>query len=274
MQRAWFPIVVLSLVTPLAADDTDASADVIKQAATALGNGDAAAFLQNFDPAIPAFKTLRTQATALLKQADAQSTIQFLGNTGDDRARILKVDWNLNLSQRGGSKAVVVRHVQATCRVETRGGQWRITRFEPAGLFAPLEVEGAWNLLEAAAASLTNGNAGGFLSSFSPSMPGYEELRQGAAALVAAGEVQSSIELIDNQGTDESRTLQVDWTLRIIAEDTNVQKGIRNQRVTCRVELQGKRWRIMQVEPAGFFSAALLGLDVPDHRHHGGTLGD
>jgi hypothetical protein len=105
-------------------------------------------------------------------------------------------------------------------------------------------------------------------------MPGYENVRQGAAALVAEGEVQSSIDLIANQGADANRTLEVDWTLRIVAEDTGLQKGMRNAHVKCRVDLQGKRWRITQVEPADFFGAILLGGHVPDKSNGGRALGD
>jgi murein L,D-transpeptidase YcbB/YkuD len=274
MRHLWLPLLVISVTAPLAADDADSAADVVRQAAMALGNGDAAAFAKSLDPSMPGFKALRAQATALLENAETQSSIRFLGNTGDNRSRTVQMDWELRIAEHEASKAMVVRHVQATCRVELRGDQWRITRFAPSNLLAPPQVEGAWNLLESAAAALSNGDAASFLSSFAPSMPDYERVRQGAAALVAEGEVQSSIDLIANQGSDVSRTLEVDWALRIVAEDTGLQKGMRNVRVTCRVDLQGKRWRITQVEPADFFGAILLGVHVPDNGNGGRALED
>jgi len=49
---------------------------------------------------------------------------------------------------------------------------------------------------------------------------------------------------------------------------------MRNAHVKCRVDLQGKRWRITQVEAADFFGAILLGVHVPDNGNGGRALDD
>jgi len=110
---------------------------------------------------------------------------------------------------------------------------------------------------------LSNGDAAGFLSAFDPSMPDNETVRSGVMGLAAQGEVQSSVDLIANEGTDSSRTLEVDWTLQVVDEDTGIRRGGREERVKCRLELQGKHWRITSVAPADFFGAISLGTNFP-----------
>ena len=257
MTHRWLPLLFILAAAPLAADEPAPAADTVKQAATALGDGDAAAFSAAFDSSMPGLAALRSVATGLLRQADVQSSIQFRGDSGDGRSRTLQMDWELRIAERQASTAVTTRRARVTCRLSLGSGQWRIAGFEPPDFFAPPRVEGAWDVLQSAAAALNNGNAAGFLSSFDPSMPDYETLRRGAMALVTEGEVQSSIDLIANEGTDASRALEVDWSLQIVTEDTTIHRAGRDERVKCRVELQGKRWRITRLEPADFFGAMI-----------------
>lgn len=269
MTRRWLPLLMIVAAVPLAADEPATAADTVKQAATALGNGDAAGFAAAFDSAMPGLAALRAGADGLLRQADVQSSIEFRGESGDGRSRTLLMDWKLLIAERGASHAVTTRQARVTCRLALRGGQWRISGFEPSDFFAPTRVDGAWDVLETAAAALSNGDAAGFLSAFDPSMPDYETVRSGVMGLAAQGEVQSSVDLIANEGSDSSRTLEVDWTLQVVDEDTGIRRGGREERVKCRLELQGKHWRITSVAPADFFGAILLGTNFPhqgDHR--------
>jgi hypothetical protein len=274
MTHRWLPLLVILAAAPLAADEPEHAADAVKQAATALGNGDAAAFAAAFDPSMAGLAALRAAATELWRQADVQSSIQFRTDAGDDRSHTLQMDWELRIVEREASKAVTGRQARVTCRVDFHGGHWRISSFEPSDFFEPPHVDGAWDVLHSAAAALNDGNAAGFLSSFDPSMPDYEQVRSGVMALVTEGEVQSSIDLVANDGTDVSRALEVDWTLQIVDEDTNLRRGGRDARVKCRVELQGKRWRITRLEPADFFGAILLGMNLPHDGEGRGVLCD
>lgn len=237
--------------------------DPVYQAATALGNGDLTGFLAVFDPATPGLARIRADAGGLLTQADTQSTIRSAGQSGEGDSRTLLLDWELSITDRDTTRGQTHRNARITCRVAQRKGQWRIVQFEPRDFFRPPHTAGAWNVLESAATALNSGNATEFLSFFDKSTPGYNRLSAGAVALVAEGEVQSSIELVSNQGTDTARTIEVDWTLQVVSEDTRMQRAGREQRVKCRLELQGNRWRIMAIDPVNFFSPILLGNDFP-----------
>lgn len=239
-------------------------ADPVYRAATALGNGDAAGFAAAFDPSTPGLKGIRADAAELVRQADTQSTIRPAGDSGDSTARTLTFDWELRIAGKGAATGQTRRAARVTCRVAQRNGRWRIVQFEPGNFFRPPQTSGAWNVLESAATALNSENAAEFLSFFDKSMPGYDRVSAGAAALVAEGEVQSSIELASNEGTDTVRTLDVDWTLQIVNVDTRIEHASRRQRVKCRLELQGKRWRIVSVDPVDFFSPILLGAKFAD----------
>lgn len=265
MTSRWLTLLILIGTAALAADQPSSATNTVEQAATALGSGDAAGFTAAFDPAMPGLAALRSAATELVQQADVQSTVQFHGESGDSRSRTLQMDWTLRIVEREASKAVTTRQARVTCRVNLRGGQWRIAGIEPAGFFAPPHVEGAWNALQSAAARLNDGNAAGFLAYFDPAMPDYDKVRSGAVALVAEGEVQSAIELNVNEGTDTTRTLEVDWTLQIVNEDTQISQGRREQHLKCRMELQGNQWRITHLDQADFFGPILLGVNFPHH---------
>jgi hypothetical protein len=98
------------------------------------------------------------------------------------------------------------------------------------------------------AASLTAGNAQEFLSAFDRAMPGYEKLRANVTALVRAGETQSYIDIVKNEGDDRARTIEMAWELRVQREGDTAPSR-REARVTCKLEKQGKKWRIVGMEP-------------------------
>jgi murein L,D-transpeptidase YcbB/YkuD len=123
MTPRWLTLLILLGAAPLAADQPSPATDTLEQAATALGNGDPAAFAATFDPAMPGFAALRAAATELVQHTDAQSTIQFQGESGDSRSRTLQMDWTLRIAEREASKAVTTRQAHVTCRVNLRGGQ-------------------------------------------------------------------------------------------------------------------------------------------------------
>ena len=72
-------------------------------------------------------------------------------------------------------------------------------------------------------------------------------------AISRQAEVQSSIEVVENEGDDRRRSLELDWILRIRREQ-EATPGRRQQRVKCRVEKSGKKWRIIALEPLEFFA--------------------
>ena len=110
------------------------------------------------------------------------------------------------------------------------------------------------DLIADAAASLSAGNAAGFLKAFDPAMAGYAKLRENVTGLIAQGDVQSLIDPLEDEGDDRRRLEQFHWTLRILRGQQATSSARREQVVKCRVEKQGGKWRIVELEPIGFFA--------------------
>ena len=110
-----------------------------------------------------------------------------------------------------------------------------------------------WDVIGSLASSLGNGHGAEFLDAFDPAMPGYQELHANVTALLAQADVQSAIDLVDNQGDDRTRTVEVDWLLSI-TRPADVSAAKRQDHVKSRFEKQGRRWRIVWLEPLAFFA--------------------
>ena len=113
-----------------------------------------------------------------------------------------------------------------------------------------------WDLLASMASALSAGNAIEFMNAFDPAMPGYEALRADVTALVSEADVQSSIELVEEEGDDRSRAVELDWLVRIVDRQDDAVAERRQERVKCRVEKSGKKWSIAGLEPLRFFAPA------------------
>src|SRR5689334_1718840 len=83
----------------------------------------------------------------------------------------------------------------------------RLLGADPAGA--------AWDVIASAVRALAGGNAAEFLGYFDRSMQGYQTFRSNVTALVAEADVQSSIDLVRNDGDEHSRAVELDWMLRI-----------------------------------------------------------
>ena len=93
-----------------------------------------------------------------------------------------------------------------------------------------------------------------FMNAFDPAMPGYEALRASVTALLREAEVQSSIDLVEEEGDDRSRAVELDWLVHIVDRQDGAVAERRQERVKCRVEKSGKKWRIASLEPLQFFA--------------------
>lgn len=112
--------------------------DLLSSMASALAAGDAAAFLQAFDTAMPGYGELRIGVEALVREAQLESAVEVVRNEGDGTARSLEIDWTLTITSRQDGAVMEQRHRQATCRARKTGSKWKLVAFEPAALFAPL----------------------------------------------------------------------------------------------------------------------------------------
>ena len=111
-----------------------------------------------------------------------------------------------------------------------------------------------FDLVADAAGSLSAGDAAGFLRAFDRNMSTYAKLRQNVTGLLALGDVQSSIEPLEDAGDDRRRTVQFQWTLRILRGQAATATVRREQAVKCTVEKQSGKWRITEIEPVDFFA--------------------
>jgi hypothetical protein len=104
------------------------------------------------------------------------------------------------------------------------------------------------------AANLSANDAQEFLSAFDPNMPGYARLRDGVTGLTRAGEIQSSVEVVNEEGDAGHRTVEVDWQLRIRSKADATASVPRRQHLAFKLEKRGKNWKIVSLDPAGFFA--------------------
>ncbi|MCX6632034.1 MAG: hypothetical protein NTW28_30870 [Candidatus Solibacter sp.] len=110
------------------------------------------------------------------------------------------------------------------------------------------------DLLADAAASLSAGDVPRFLKSFDPAMAGFAKLRENVTGLIAQGDVQSVIDPLQDEGDGFRRVAQFHWTLRQQRGQQATSSARRQQVVTCRVEKQRGKWRIVGLDPIEFFA--------------------
>ena len=102
--------------------------------------------------------------------------------------------------------------------------------------------------------ALSEGNADQFLRGFDRSMPGYEMLAVNVAALLERADVQSSVEVLSDEGTDSRRMLELDWFLQFVEVQAAGGSTQRREQVHCTLARQGKKWRITALEPLSLFA--------------------
>lgn len=124
-------------------------------------------------------------------------------------------------------------------------------------------ADDAWDVIASAARELSEatalpppnrGTAVPFLSYFDKGMNGYDTLSRNATALIDQADLQSTLDLVSNEGDDGARSVEVDWTLRLADPATSIQTSQRRQNVKCRVKKQGRKWKIVSLDPIAFFA--------------------
>jgi hypothetical protein len=103
------------------------------------------------------------------------------------------------------------------------------------------------DLFRTAVEALADKDSAAFLDKFDRNMPSYNSLRDEILALLDHSEVGSDVEIASDEGDAQKRALQLDWLLRIDNDQP------RRQIIKCRIERQGKRWKITSIEPVEFF---------------------
>jgi hypothetical protein len=130
-------MIALLLFTLLAKDPPDIAArETVAVLAGAMAENNAEKFLAQLSPELQL--RLSKDIRALLLQHDITSSISPSSNEGDDRKRVLELDWYLEIRAQSGELALVRRRENIRCTVELNAKKkWRITAIEPASFFAP-----------------------------------------------------------------------------------------------------------------------------------------
>ena len=90
---------------------------------------DAADFLQYFDPSMPGYAEFSSQIQDMVGAGEVQTTIDFVSTEGDDRKRVLDLDWVLTPEGQRPKRAVI------KCTIEKHGRKWKVTSIAPIDFF-------------------------------------------------------------------------------------------------------------------------------------------
>ena len=107
------------------------------------------------------------------------------------------------------------------------------------------------DLFAAMAASLSASEPIPFFQAFDRRMPGYQKLVSYVEAMTTQYSIVCSMDPLSNEGDDRQRKVELDWLLQLSAPNVPVVR--RRQKVTCRLERQGKKWKIVSLDPIEFF---------------------
>jgi hypothetical protein len=103
-------------------------------------------------------------------------------------------------------------------------------------------------VLSDAAEALANNDAKMFLDLIDSRMPGYESLSAEIHYMVGAeDEIDSAVEIVSDSGGGQKYELELDWVLKFGMETPK--RAI----VKCRIERQGRKWKITLLTPIDFF---------------------
>ncbi|HTP88864.1 MAG TPA: hypothetical protein VMJ34_18060 [Bryobacteraceae bacterium] len=102
-------------------------------------------------------------------------------------------------------------------------------------------------------AALSDDNAAGFMKAVDKGMSGYDTLRGEIPALLAQGNVVSSVQALRDEGDDARRSLQLDWYLEIRNLDETAPVVRRREVIRCTLEKHDGRWHVTSLDPLSFF---------------------
>ena len=132
---------LLSVATLAFADTRDELIRLFGAMAAALSEDNPAVFLRAIDPSMPGYARFAESVKALAAQNAVSSSIEIASQEGDDRAQTVELDWLLEVTGKDQNHVFVRREATVKCRLERRGGKWRIVSIEPASFFAPPGVK-------------------------------------------------------------------------------------------------------------------------------------
>jgi hypothetical protein len=250
------------LWVPLAAclgADSDEVKPLLDSAAEALRNHDEKQFLAAFDPAMRGYRELAANVHGLLRDAEVQAFIEISDG---------QMNWTLDIAAHDSSAGETRRQVKAMYTTGRSSGKFRIASFEPVSLFAPPHGREAWDAISGVARDLQlasryadgrqENNLPNLLGRFDRAMPGYAQLETALTALTSIWLVEPELQLTGNEGGDDRRSLEIDWTMTL-TDPLNAGKSLRQRdTVKCVVEKRGKKWIVVSFAPLELFAPPRL----------------
>jgi hypothetical protein len=131
----------LLLAGALRADTRADLMDLFASMAAALADSNAPAFLAAFDPSMPGLDKLRIEVNALVKDAGVSSSVEMIGDQGDDQKHSVELDWFLEIDSTAVGAKLERRRQVVRCRLQRLGKHWKIVALEPLDFFAPPRLQ-------------------------------------------------------------------------------------------------------------------------------------
>jgi len=260
----WSVCATLWALSLYAADQGGAEAHaLIASLNSALLDGNGKVMVALFDPRMPGYKRLSRDILQFTKLSTGRSTIEFLGNTGSDQARDLDLNWHMQIRSYNGQSSTE-RRARVKIHAEKENGEWRITAFAPLEFFTPAHTGAVWDLISDAVTALTEVSGdphtasppvpARFLAAFDPKMASFDQLRANVTGLLAQGNLESSVEMMSNDGDDRRREVELDWSLSLVNRITKIAIFHREEHIKCRLEREHGKWRIVSLDPLSFLA--------------------
>jgi hypothetical protein len=111
-----------------------------------------------------------------------------------------------------------------------------------------------WDMVTRLAGALGRGDASDFLGLCDSKMPDYETLRTDVEALTASYDANSGIDPVRNEGDDRARSVEMDWSLRLVDRTGLGRVTERRANVKARLEKRGRMWKFVGLDPISFFA--------------------
>jgi len=103
------------------------------------------------------------------------------------------------------------------------------------------------------AEALSDGSTERFMAQIERSWEGHAELERNIRALLAQVDVSSSVSVLRESGDEKAREVELDWMLELWNRTLAAHQERRRAKLTCRLERRNGKWRIVALEPVGFF---------------------
>ena len=124
----------------LHADEEQQIWDLFTGMAAALSAGNADEFLEPFNRAMPGYDSLEADVTALLLENEVRSSIEMISDDGDSTARVVELDWSMQIKDMQDAGAVTQRRERVRFQLVKQKKKWRITSLAPLTFFVPPKV--------------------------------------------------------------------------------------------------------------------------------------